>query len=416
MKIRIYTPYFPLPVTEGAFQIIADQISTFSQLGHSVEVVLVLETLIEAKIKIDALPAKENLFPYQLKSLQNHKREPYQSSSNRLRRVLSSLFSELASPELFYYPTELKERSFLGPADLAIYHYSFSYSWLRTSESLGEKKRVVYFHNLESDLSLLRAKTSVSKIQAAIHLHNSRKLRKHEKELSELCDEIWMASPKDYQNFLKTMGDPPVSARLRLTPPTYPKALKQNRTQSFLDAASKRNAKIEESNKVILGFIGGMDFGPNLDSAQWIIKNLAPALQSSHFSGKILFAGKNPPTSLLKMAEPYQFIEFLGFVENIENFWNQLSFMLVPHISGSGVRMKLLEAVASGVPVLANPEAIERTHPDVQNSPFVLNCKNVEEWMNLILREKPFQTRKSLIQAPAPHALSGTEVYGSLCL
>ena len=52
-------------------------------------------------------------------------------------------------------------------------------------------------------------------------------------------------------------------------------------------------------------------------------------------------------------------MKVLGFVEEIESFWAQIDCMIVPHISGSGVRIKMLEALASGITVIANPEAIE---------------------------------------------------------
>ena len=43
MNIRIYSPYFPFTMTEGAFQVISDQVLSLIQLGHQVEVVIVRE-------------------------------------------------------------------------------------------------------------------------------------------------------------------------------------------------------------------------------------------------------------------------------------------------------------------------------------------------------------------------------------
>src|SRR4051794_19287772 len=115
MKIRIYSPEYPFPMTEGAHQVIGDQIRTLLALGHEVELV------------IWKSPAPKQPFFEKLKlvCLHSPKRIP------RPLRILSSFVKPDASPELYYYPPELDERAKLGEVDLAIYHYSFAYAWLR---------------------------------------------------------------------------------------------------------------------------------------------------------------------------------------------------------------------------------------------------------------------------------------------
>jgi glycosyltransferase involved in cell wall biosynthesis len=452
MKIRIYTPFFPLPCTEGAFQIIADQIQSFYRCGHWVEVVVILDSVWNAQKKLRSILDKDQdpylyallspssgsvCFRFLQESLQNTAIEaytletllskplaqaPHLNRLSRLRRVASSLFSRFASPEIYYYPLEpLADlgRRLSETVDWAIYHYSFSYAWLAQAAKQNspspitrhEIKKAVFFHNLESDLATLRASSTQLPIPRWIHQLNAKKLKSHELALAKITNELWFISPKDQIQYLERLNPSAASPVpiIRLTPPTYPSSLREKRTQGF-----QKFCKANPNHPVVLGFIGGMDFQPNSDSAQWILNELAPELTKNGFKGKILIVGKNPSSQLLEEAKAFSFVEILGFVEKIETFWEQISLMLVPHISGSGVRMKLLEALASGIPVLANRQAIERIHTDLQSSPLIHPCESLENWVGIILKEKPFFSRKLAQTVPTSKPLEGQAVYSFL--
>jgi glycosyltransferase involved in cell wall biosynthesis len=424
VKIRIYSPLFPFPVTEGSHQVIADQILTLSQMGHQVEVVIIVDSISEIlkKIKRWSAPAEALRFNITLMQDLNFKNFPvsqlqkntsYQppllnlnSKSSRVRRALRSFFSPLASPELLFYPPQCDLRKNLEPVDFAIYNYSFAYSWLRKKQDFQEKKKAVFFHNLESDLFLDRVKKAKHFIEKLLHKINVKKLKFHEKKLSYLCDEVWLVSPTDFQSY--TQNNKP--QMVRLVTPTYSQSLKDFRIKSFFQEKDLYSKNLQ------LGYIGNLDFGPNFDGAKWILEALAPRLLKNDFSGQILIVGKNPPKELFLLSKPFPFVKILGFVENIESFWNQLSFLLVPHLSGSGVRIKLLESLASRVPVLANGPAIERIHPILQKSPWIIQCRSTDDWIEAILKEKPLETRMTLLQSVGKRAddlsgLDGKEIY-----
>lgn len=384
MKVRIYFPFAPFPITEGAYLIVADQLRHFLARGHEVELVCWRETAESLALK----KAKSGALAAAKWRLLGSGRE---SRWARIGRVAASLGSKFASPELFHYPRALlPQLGGLGPADLAIYHYSFAYSWLCTPALLAdESRRVVHLHNIESDLHGERGGAF-----NLIHRWNSRKLCRHEAALDALVDELWFLSPVD-------------SAKLRLArsrgvPPTFDPGLRERRRPS-------------KATEVVVGFIGGMDFRPNLESARWLLEELAPRLAAGQFRGKLMLAGRGASKELRRLGARYPFVEFPGFVEDLDAFWAQLSFLAVPHIMGSGVRTKILEGMASGVPVLTNPAGASALPSDARTSPFLFLRSEAEDWAEVLLAEaQPYSTRRALQREPTCRALMAEVVYAGV--
>ena len=389
-KIRIYSPFFPDPPSGGSPQVVHDQVRALSQLGHSIELVLwkdrpPSQTGFSSAVKIaQCLPQREN-------------------SRQRAVRILTSVASKRASPEEYYYPRATKLPA-LGPVDLAIYHYSFAYNWLADPafQLPAEKKRVVFFHNLESELFTQNAQAE-SWPKNLIQKLNASKLELHESELAERVDELWFLSPADRDTYLaRNRAVSP--ARCRLVGPTYSTEIRTLRRARFLSSAPGPDT--------ILGFVGAMDFAPNHESALWILTELAPRLRDAGFRGQILLAGKGAAPELLKKAADFSFVRFLGFVPDLEDgFWAKLSYALIPHVQGSGTRIKLLEALASGVPALASQGIEQRLLPGLRQHPLLHLSDDPADWVRRILAHAPFAERKAALDTPFPKELDGAEIY-----
>lgn len=171
--------------------------------------------------------------------------------------------------------------------------------------------------------------------------------------------------------------------------PIYRPEYFQERSKAFLN-------QFKSQNLVSLGFIGGLDFDANRASLEWILDNICPELQKRNFQGKIEVVGKGASPSLESKIKKYAFINYEGFRKDLSSFWNQMSVMLVPHVSGSGVRIKLLDALGSGIPALANDQVVERIHPDLQSSPFLFELSEPAEWIEFIMNLQGQELRKEL--------------------
>ncbi len=389
MKIRIYSPSYPYPPTEGAFQVIFDQVNGLAGLGHEIELIVWQG----ATHSTDSSPFHPAV---KVVTLADH----LPRSKSRIRRVLRSLLSTSSSPEEAYYPACLATHLRLpGDTALEIFHYSFAINWLRripNGPGRGSTRRAIVFHNLESDLSLGRAGNE-GLLAGPLHLLNAAKLALRELEASNFADELWFLSPKDLDDYRSRMEKlrRPKPALLRVTPPTYPSRLRSERIAAMKPSRSKAAP--------VFGFIGGLGFLPNHLSAMWILKQVAPLLVEEGFSGQIQIAGKGAPPELQVEAARFPFVKLLGFVPDAENYWSELSFSLAPHLGGSGVRIKILESLASGVPTLTTPAALEGLHPALRTDPLLRVSADPAQWARWMCDAQPFEERvKERERLPRP--------------
>ena len=342
--VRIFSPFFPYPPTEGAFQVVIGQLHEFATQNR-VELIYWKHTELEAAAlsQLNSLePFPENVTTVHLNTRSEH------GLTGRLYRVIRSLFSRYSSPEAFYYP-EAKPAKFLETAALEIFHYSFCRRYLEAAIG-NATKRVCYFHNIESKLFKQRAAAERNILKRLILKRTIKQLERNEQLVTKYADESWFISAVDLETAHRKFN---LSyTRTRCTPPTFSSAFEKARKLS-------RNRLRVEDRVLRVGLLGALDFKPNEDSAFFVINELCPKIENLNLPCEIILAGKRPSKKLLTAARNYPFVKVLGFVEEIESFWAQIDCMIVPHISGSGVRIKMLEALASGITVIANPEAIE---------------------------------------------------------
>lgn len=122
-----------------------------------------------------------------------------------------------------------------------------------------------------------------------------------------------------------------------------------------------------------LSFIGSLDWMPNLEGLQWFLDKVWPLVQVQHPGLKLHIAGRNTPKWLHRMNRPGIVVE--GEVPSATAFINQHSLMVVPLLSGSGMRAKVLEGMALGKAVLSTQMGMEGigivpgTHALIANSP-----------------------------------------------
>lgn len=107
-------------------------------------------------------------------------------------------------------------------------------------------------------------------------------------------------------------------------------------------------------NKRNILFIGLLNYGPNLLGLNWFIKSIFPNLDKKYC---LYIVGKNPPDSLKNISDSR--IKVLGYVEDLETIYANTFFSIVPLMSGSGTRLKILESCSYGVPVVSTSKGAE---------------------------------------------------------
>jgi glycosyltransferase involved in cell wall biosynthesis len=106
-----------------------------------------------------------------------------------------------------------------------------------------------------------------------------------------------------------------------------------------------------------LCFIGSLDWPPNVEGLKWFLDKVWPQLQLQLPGLEFHLAGRNTPDWLLQTA--INGVTVHGEVPDAQDFINQYSMMVVPLFSGSGMRAKILEAMALGRLVLTTSIGLE---------------------------------------------------------
>jgi GT2 family glycosyltransferase/glycosyltransferase involved in cell wall biosynthesis len=99
-------------------------------------------------------------------------------------------------------------------------------------------------------------------------------------------------------------------------------------------------------------FLGSFRHLPNQVALDWFTREVLPLILHRLPQARLLVAGSDPPPRH-SIPDPANAIDLLGFVEDIQPLFSSCALFICPIRSGSGVRVKLLEAFASGIPVVS---------------------------------------------------------------
>lgn len=99
-------------------------------------------------------------------------------------------------------------------------------------------------------------------------------------------------------------------------------------------------------------FIGSFQHPPNRHALAYFIERVLPAVRAARPGARLLVAGAQaPPNFAAALGAPG--VEFLGRVEDIRELYARCAVFVCPILSGSGIRVKLLEAFAAGIPAVS---------------------------------------------------------------
>jgi GT2 family glycosyltransferase/glycosyltransferase involved in cell wall biosynthesis len=99
-------------------------------------------------------------------------------------------------------------------------------------------------------------------------------------------------------------------------------------------------------------FLGSFRHVPNQVALDWFAANVMPLILQDEPDARLLVVGSDPPPAHA-YGDLGDHLQLLGFVEDANAVMQQCAVFVCPILSGSGVRVKLLEAFASGIPVVS---------------------------------------------------------------
>jgi glycosyltransferase involved in cell wall biosynthesis len=100
-------------------------------------------------------------------------------------------------------------------------------------------------------------------------------------------------------------------------------------------------------------FLGSLDWRPNLDGVSRLLDDIFPAVRAAEPDATLALVGRNPPTWLRRRVADTPGANLHADVPDVRPYLADSALMVVPLRIGGGSRLKILESLAAGVPVVS---------------------------------------------------------------
>ncbi|MBR4536126.1 MAG: glycosyltransferase [Bacteroidales bacterium] len=128
-------------------------------------------------------------------------------------------------------------------------------------------------------------------------------------------------------------------------------------------------------------FAGNMSYAPNVDAAEFIVKQILPRLLPQFPNLRLVLCGTDPAPRVRALQGPH--VTVTGWVESIAEYYAQSRIFLAPMRLGTGLQNKLLEAMATQLPCVTSPLA-GKPLKGITDQHDILICDKVEEYVEAI--------------------------------
>ena len=199
------------------------------------------------------------------------------------------------------------------------------------------KARTVLFqHNIEALIWERLAKARRNPLARLYLSRQARRMARAEAALSRRFDGVITVSPDDTRVARQRY-------RLRNVLGHVPTGVDTDHFQPL-----PQHAPVADGAPII-GFLGSMDWMPNIDAVDWFLATAWPEIRSRCRDARFRVIGRNPSTSLLQRAATDPGLEVTGTVDDVRPYVAGCHLMVVPLRAGGGTRLKIPETMAMGV-------------------------------------------------------------------
>ena len=199
----------------------------------------------------------------------------------------------------------------------------------------GPYATVLDHHNVESAIIQRIAKTSASPPTRVYANIEWPKLRAYELDVCRKCDLVLTVSDED-KNTIQTL-DPAI--RNVCTVPIG------------VDVHGQMPVERNPDSQNILS-LGAMHWPPNIDSMRYFCRDIYPLVKRKFPACRLTIAGQRPPRAIRSLASDRS-ITVTGYVNDTVSLARDCGVFVVPLRSGSGVRVKILNAMAMSLPIVS---------------------------------------------------------------
>jgi polysaccharide biosynthesis protein PslH len=142
------------------------------------------------------------------------------------------------------------------------------------------------------------------------------------------------------------------------------------------------NPQIQRHEETII-FSGKMSYHANISMVKYLVNEIMPRIWKVRPTARLYIVGKNPPSDI-KQLEKNPLITVTGTVEDIRPYLWCATVSVVPLLYGAGIQNKILEAMATGTPVVTTSKSLSALQ--VQPGRDLLVSNGADEYSQAVLR------------------------------
>lgn len=162
-----------------------------------------------------------------------------------------------------------------------------------------------------------------------------------------------------------------------------------------VDTQFFKGVKAASSPKRLL-FVGSMSYHANIDAAVWFANAIWPKLRARFPWMTLTLAGYKPAPAVLALARSPG-VEVTGTVDDVRPYYSNAVAAIAPLRTAGGTRLKILEAMAAGVPVISTATGAEGL--DVDPGRHLLIADANDDWIAMTEQVLDPAVRSTLVAA-----------------
>ncbi|HET6315717.1 MAG TPA: glycosyltransferase family 4 protein, partial [Chloroflexota bacterium] len=210
---------------------------------------------------------------------------------------------------------------------------------------VGNAGRLLDAHNAVWTI-IARAQQTASPLLKPLLAREARLLKRYEGALCRQMDAVLAVSEVDRQSLIAA-GACPEKVHV------IPIAVDCEALQPLA-----RDERDDRSKHVIT--LGTLFYPPNADGVRWFLREVFPLIQKARADFQLSVVGPRPPADIVQFgARHAPSVTVTGYVPDLLPYLARAAVMVVPVRAASGMRVRILEALARGMPVVSTTMGVE---------------------------------------------------------
>lgn len=345
MNILLLTPDIPYPTASGAAIRNYGIIRGLADAGHTLTLLTFVQDAVDEATNL-LYDICEHVYTAQL---------PTRSKSERIRNLITSTQADIQY--------RLQSAAFEAQLIELLQHNTYDVIQFSGIE-LGYYVATIQQHNTSAKLiyDALNAEAELQRVifnidrkkpkrlPAAIYSYiQAQRIKAFERHLCNVVDCVIAVSDED-KVFLSAYNGAPIYVMSN---------------GIFVDDYTP--AYDIQRNTSELVYTGKMDYRPNVDAIEWFASAILPTIRQQQADTTLTIVGRNPHPRIQPYAEQSD-ITITGWVDSVQPYLHHATVFIVPLRMGSGTRLKILEAMASGCAVVSTSIGAAGLHADVRQA------------------------------------------------